>query len=269
MLSVIIEGKERFLGNNQPFLLTEPKKMKGVYGDFPNQPMYTRSQWKPKTMRRFVPEILDQDGIGACNAFCTVMCCHVRRNIDGLPYRCLSPGYLYGNINGGRDEGSNLEDALNWMKDHGTCYKETVGMLDWRSRPSAAKEEAKSNIILEAYWCPTFDHLASAVLSDFACNTGIWWGDYDKPDSNGWLPGSARGNRGGHSIPAIGIFPQPGGSTRWGYETANSWGTNFGDNGFCKIPESRVTSDGMSAGMWAICATSVPEVPQDLPAPTE
>jgi len=266
--SLVINGKERFLGNKTPMASdTKHWKAKGVYGDSPNQPMIPRSQWRPYTMRKWVPEILDQDGIGACNAFCTVMTLHGTRSRQGLPYRCLSAGWLYGNINGQRDDGSNLEDALQWMTTKGTPYATTVGMLDWRKsswpRGKEVEEEARLNVFLEAYWCPTFDHLASAILSGYWCNTGLWWGD-DEPDSNGWLAGSARGRRGGHSVPGIGLHPKPGTTNVWGTETANSWGTDFGDRGFCKIPESRFTSDGMSSGMWAVVAAVV-QPPDDLP----
>lgn len=270
MNSIVIDGKERWLGNKMPMnYSTKHWKAKGVYGDFDNQPMVPRSSWRPFSMRKWVPEILDQDGIGACNAFCSVMTVHGTRARQGLPYKCLSAGFLYGSINGQQDEGSMLDDALRHMEKTGTPFASTIGMLDWRrnSWPRDSSNylaEAKQNIILEAYWCPTFEHLASAVLSGYWCNTGIWWGE-DGPDSNGWMAASARGRKGGHSIPAIGLHPKPGSSTIWGYETANSWGTDFGDNGFCKIPETRVTSDGMSAGMWAVCAVTVQE-PDDLPA---
>lgn len=266
MPSVIIDGKERFLGNNMPMKKPDKHvKFKGVYGDFPNQPMLLRNQWRPMSMRKHVKEIQDQDGIGACNAFCTIMCAMIVRSIMGLPWRLLSAGWLYGNINGQQDNGSMLDEALKWMNTNGTPYATTVGMLEWRKsqwkNPQAIAAEAKSNMILEAYWCPTFDHLASAVQSYYPCNTGIWWGDADSVDSNGWLNSGARGRRGGHSIPAIGIKERAG---RWGYETANSWGVDWADNGFAMIPESRVTSDGMSSGMWAVCAVKA-DAPDDLP----
>lgn len=266
LTEVTIGSETRRLGNIRPMAKdTDHWRAKGVYGDFPNQPMLPRSQWRPYSMRKWVWDILDQDGVGACNAFCTVTTIHGTRARQGLKHRRISAGYLYGNINGQTDDGSALDDALKWMHDHGSPWETTVGMLEWRRRQWApgAAEEAKQNLILEAYWCPTFDHLASAVLSGYFCNTGIWWGQNDGVDSNGFLNPSPRGQRGGHSIPAVGLFPYKG--NLWAYETANSWGTNWGDNGYAKIPETRVSSDGMSSGMWAVCAVSVPEVPDDLP----
>lgn len=267
MLSAVINGHERFFGNNEPFLSGDPKHINRVYGDFPNQKLYARSEWRPTDWSRYVPEILDQDGIGACNAFCTVMTVHIDRAKRQLPYRCLSAGHLYGKINGGTDQGSNLEDALREMNSKGTCYAETVGMLDWRSRnwPRQAAEEAKENLILEAYWCPTFAHAASAIMDGYTVNFGVWWYDNDDTDSNGWLPERPRGDRGGHSICGLGLAPKPGSSSVWGGRFVNSWGKRFGDGGFGVLPESRFTSDGMSAGMWAICASTVPVLPTDLP----
>jgi C1A family cysteine protease len=265
MMSVVIDGKERFLGNNSP-IGEEPKKFRAVFGDSPNQQLYTRDQWKVTSYSKHIPEVLDQDGIGACNAFCTVQNMHVNRSQMGLPFVRLSPGYLYGCINGQRDEGSNLEDALNWMKDNGTVPQTMVDMLTWRKGqwPSGCAEKAKENRILEAFWCPTFDHCASAVMCGYTLNLGMWWTNSDNPDSNGWLPRSGRGG-GGHSIIGIGLFPQPGRQT-WGLQSCNSWGASFGQNGRFFIPEERLSGE-MSSGMWAIAAASVEptNLPPDLP----
>lgn len=269
MDSIIVNHKERWLGNNM-LPGHKPVKFKGVYGDFPNQPMLTRNQWRPVSYSRWVPEVLDQDGVGACNAFCTILIMHMMRAMAGLPYLRLSTGYLYGNINGQQDQGSNLEDALNWMKEKGTVPQSMVDMLEWRKRdwPSGCAVEAKKNRILEAYWCPSFEHVASASTSGYLCNLGLWWGDNDNPDSNGRLPERDPRNGGGHSVPGIGIAPAPGSSTKWDALSCNSWGRDFGDDGRFKIPESRLTAD-MSTGMWAIVAASAEDeqLPPDLPTP--
>lgn len=262
MLSIIdSNGVERWLGNNISYA---PRMKWPVYGDVPNTPMVPRSQWKPVDLRSWTPKVVkDQDGIGACNAFatCTAMeCCRKQLGLKHVPLSC---GWLYGNINGQQDQGSMLEDALEWVMSKGVCPASVVGELEWQRNqwPANAAEEAKPYRMLEAFWCPTFDHLASAALAGFFLNLGIMWGDNFTPDRDGWLPASPRGG-GGHSIVGCGLAERNG---RWGMWMKNSWGPGWGiDGGYAIIPEEGFR--GPVGGWWA-CRSVVTEDAGDLPAP--
>lgn len=262
-LEIIVDGKPRKLGNINP--MAGPRKLafRGVYGDFPNQPLYSRDKWHPVDMRRHVPFIMDQDGIGACNAYCTAQTVQSNRVKNGLPLYKLSADYLYGKINGGRDSGSMLEDALEEMNRNGTCREDLIKPHDWRSRPPEAAEDAKENRILEAFWCPTWDHVASALMNHEFCNTGLMWGNSDEPDSDGWI-GTRSGN-GGHSVMACGLVQHPT-KYYWGQWTANSWSPKFGLNGFCIIPEQRFGKD--IQGMWCVTSVTIRDADLNIPVLT-
>lgn len=247
-------GEIRVLANIQP------PKFRGVpfgdwpvYGDFPQTPMIPRSQWKPVSYNKYFPAVKDQDGIGACNAFDTVNIVQGCRNMAGLPDVDLSCGYLYGNINGQQDQGSMLEDALAWMVEHGTPPSSIVGDLSWKKStwPANASKEAANYRVVQAYWCPTFDHLGSAIQSGFLCSVGIMWADGDNVDSDGWIPTNPRGSQGGHAI-ARGSLENRNG--KWGLGGPNSWSPRWGVAGYMTIPENRFGSQ--VGGHWAVKVVS-------------
>jgi hypothetical protein len=200
--------------------------------------------------------IKDQDGIGACNAFATVDTVETAYAINRIECPPLSTGYLYGNINGGRDQGSMLEDAIEWMQTHGTCKASTVGMLDWKKSqwPAGAAEEAKQYRVLEWWTCPTFEHVVSAILRGFAVNIGVMWGNSDNPDADGWLPDSVRGG-GGHSIMRCSVEHRGG---IWGVGGKNSWSEKWGKKGWMTFSEKRLTAEQGNFGWFAVRAVTYP-----------
>lgn len=255
-------GETRFLANLIP--LRGPNPAWKIYGDHPATPMIPRSQWKPVSWSHFTPPIKDQNGIGACNAFATINTMEHARAAAGLPYVELSAGYLYGNINGQRDQGSMLEDALEFVTLHGTCTAATVGPLVWqKSRWSPAAEAESANYkIVEAYWCPSFDHCASAIQKGFTLDVGLMWADGDDTDGNGWIPERPRGSQGGHAIMRDELVFD---GARWGLGGPNSWSARWGANGRMVIPEKRF--DSAIGGYWA-CRVVTDSGGEDAPDPT-
>lgn len=264
MLSIIDEnGYERFLGNLEP--ASGLMRSWPIYGDAGVGKVLPRSQWKPIDLSAYTSPVKDQDGVGACNAFATINAAEACRRMAGLPFVKLSTGYLYGSINGQQDRGSMLEDALDWMLQNGTCLASTVPELAWRRGqwPASAATEAKAYRFLEAWTCPTFDHLASAIQMGFFLDLGIMWGNY-RPDSEGWLTGGGGG--GGHAILGCGLVERSG---RWGLLMKNSWGKwglakNGDDYGYAVIPEEMFR--GPVGGWWAV-RSMTDEGAGELPTP--
>jgi len=217
-----------------------------------------REKWKPIDFSSFVPEVLDQDGQNSCNAFASIQAMHVCRAMIGLPYVKLSPGNLYGRINGGVDRGSTLSDALKELKANGVCRSSIVPIYEWNPRkwPSNWKDDAKKFRITEVYDCPTFDHLASAILQGFPVNLGVMVGRNFVVEKDGWLR-DYNGGYGGHAICGVGLDYH---STRktWGIKIVNSWGSDWGVNGFAILPESYFKGNWFNDG-WAIRVVVDPE----------
>lgn len=232
---VVIDGREYFLGCLER--VVAPGTVYPVFGERPYTVLIPRQQWRPIDMAPYVPEVLDQQRTNACNAFASVQCLHVLRNIAGFRYVKLSAGSLYGQINGGRDAGSYLSDAIQALDKTGVCDTATVPELEWHVRhwPPNWKENAKKYRVLEAWDCPTFDHIGSALQLGFLVNVGILVGNNFTPDGDGWVP-DYRGGGGGHALCAVGMTYKQG--KGWGVKIVNSWGANWGVNGYAIIPES-------------------------------
>lgn len=239
---------DRAMGNLEP---PADKVHRGwvVFGAAPNVPLIPRSDWKPVNLSAFLPPVKDQDGVGACNAFATVTAVEGGRAQAGLPPVRLSASYLYGKINGGRDVGSYLEDGLEHMTDHGTVEFAAIGSdIDWRrGRAYDGAAQARSYRVLEAYKCPSFEAMASALQQGFFVIEGLMWYDNFTPDREGWLPAGGRGQAGGHALCGYGLVERNG---VWGIRTRNSWGAGWGIGGDCIIPES-LFGRGVG-GFWAV-----------------
>lgn len=254
-------GETRFLMPLESLKVTKTFK---VFGDEGSAPLVPRSDWKPVSLATFTPPVKDQDGIGACNAFATVNTVEIARAMSGLEYAKLSPGYLYGSINGQRDQGSMLEDAIAWMQEHGTCLAATVPELAWKKSqwPSNAATEAKQYRVLEWWQCPTFEHVVSAILRGFAVNIGVMWGNADNPDADGWLPDRVTAG-GGHSICRCTVENRNG---VWGVGGPNSWSAKWGKDGWMVFSEKRMVSEQSQFGWFATRATTFPS-DQGVPQP--
>lgn len=254
-------GEARFVGGCWPSE-GDPVELKTVFGDVKNQVMYTRDQLVAATLENFLPPVHNQNGIGACNAFDSVTQIEIHRAQAGLPYVELSGGDLYRRICGGRDDGSLPEDGLRTLMATGVLPASVCPPLDWK-RNHGTDEQRGAFRILEAYWCPTFLHLASAWMQGFSCNVNVNWWDNDPVAGDGWMQARGRGNEGGHSIPGYGLVIDP--KHGLGGACQNQWGTSFGVHGRMIIPEARLTEGCKIFKCWAV--REVVQESGDVPDP--
>lgn len=209
-----------------------------VFGERGKTRLWPRDEWKPIDFGHCVPEVLDQDGQNACCAFASVQAVHVARAIAGAPYVRLSAGNLYGRINGGSDTGAVLGDAIKALEVIGVCRASIIDMYTWRQSrwPADWKKDAPRFRVLEAWDCPSFDHVASAILCGFPVCLGVFVGRNFRVQSDGWLA-DYTGGGGGHAMCGIGLACHESRKT-WGVAVVNSWGKDWGVNGMAIVPES-------------------------------
>lgn len=235
----------------------KPKLKWTVFGSTPSTPIIPRAQWKPVSLEAFLPPVYDQDGRGQCNAGATCNVIEAARAMAGLPYVHLSAGDLYSQINGGRDDGSTLEDGLAASISSGIATAATVPYV-WDGRNHGSQANVKSERalykVVEAYICPDFDSIGSALQQGFFIVEGITWGTNDNPDKDGWIPAQVGRVAGGHALCGYGIAQR---NSVWGVRTRNDWSSSWGGSadgsvraGNCVIPETRF--DGGITGYWAV-----------------
>lgn len=243
-----------------------------IFGTAPDSPpLVPRGQWRDLIGNdtgpdfTYRPPVHNQKDVGCCNPSSICALGEMLRKFAGLPHIPLSAGDLYGRINWGRDGGSLLEDGMREAMANGIASADVVPYLDWQTRRPAAVQDRKRFRFLEAYICPTFDHVMSALLQGFGVIAGILWYQNYKPDNKGWLPLAPAGSHGGHAL----LTYKPtwretsGGDIIYGTWHQNSWTEDFGIGGACASPEP--AWDGPVGGWWA--GRVIITESSDLPAP--
>lgn len=260
-------------GANEPrkmgLIPGKPRLAWKVFGEHANVPLIPRADWKPVNLKAFLPPVYDQDGRGQCNASATCTALEASAIMAGVPYPKLSAGDLYSLINDGRDQGSLLEDGIEAATKNGIATTKSVPYV-WdgkRHNDAATVAERKQYLVVEAYLCPSFDAMGSALQQGFFIVHGLMWYDNFKVDKSGWLPARGTGNAGGHALCGYGIEQRNG---VWGIRTRNSWSSTWGGSsdgtveaGNCVIPESLFGRN--ITGYWAVRVVKKTNI--DFPTP--
>ena len=192
-----IGTQDRFLGTHRS---TKALACPVVADDNPDAPIIDESEWvEQDPPEQFIPPLADQNGVGACNAFAATNLLTTQRLVSGFEWYELFPGDLYGRINGGRDQGSTLEDALDALLREGVADRDpSLALYEWRRRTANTASRA-NNKILEYNLCPGYRAIMSQTQRGFAVAFGCGVGGNFEADSRGYVP-PARGRTGGHAM---------------------------------------------------------------------
>ncbi|MGH8357456.1 MAG: C1 family peptidase [Pseudomonas sp.] len=197
-----------------------------------------RSAWKDESLRPLGTTRWDQNGHGSCVGHGSGKAFMYAWLQSGQTRQEFSPTFLYGLINRGRDQGAIVGDALVALQKTGIALMSQVPetMIYKSQFPSEALLTAQRFRIdpAQSFDCPSFDEIASAVLSNDPVSFGVEIGDAFEPDGQGIVPDQRRGG-GGHCMCAMGLKQING---KWYLEVENSWGPRWGQDGFCYLPES-------------------------------
>jgi hypothetical protein len=192
-------------------------------------------------------QIWNQGRRGSCNAYAAAAAlarvCHQQTG----KWVELAPEFTYMNINGGQDRGSLLPDGMRSIATLGIPPKGAVPYESYRVRdvdPMAyakAKEAAQDYRAFEVYQMPTtsLEALYHAVLSCLAGRGAVVVAvhvgtNYMRSKD---LAGVDRGV-GNHAVAVDDIIlrtPQPRAITDFLLNSPQSWGTNFGANGWLSL----------------------------------
>lgn len=238
-------------------------KMQAMMGKYEDsgQPLFTADDIKaalkiyPMTARRQTYNwIFDQNGFGSCVADGWTGGLMRARALRGFKFTKLSPGYLYSQINGGRDNGAVISDGGPALTTTGTCEYAIVGdsPIYTRQMPATAKANAANYKLAAMYHCETWLGLLSALM------TGVYIGVYGymvgnsfmHPDQYG-VAGHDRGP-GNHCNHGQGVALLPDG--RLVIDDVNSWGSSFMAGGFCYIDEQHLFGGGDQPDVCVITA---------------
>jgi C1A family cysteine protease len=201
-------------------------------------PVIPRSEWQPTRRPRGGVPILNQGSHGSCVGHGSCRALMKARERTGATFVLLSPTFVYAQINGGWDRGSDPADAATTLLQTGTCTMAECGedTIFKRGIPQSAYQTAGRFKALDIYQCHSFDESVSAWLIGFdvfdTVNVGA---GFNNLDSNG-VPPVAPGN-GNHCVMFGDELKVTSGGT-WLMEHANSWDTSWGQDGFFFMREA-------------------------------
>ena len=190
------------------------------------------------------------------------------------PSRLFSPAYVYNQINGGQDGGSQIYDALDLIIAQGAATLATMPYTDqnFTAQPSqAARTEAARFKALKRSTLNGLSDIKGALAQRKPVVLGIEVFDqfYKLKGTNSVYnstDGNNTGQHGRHAVTAVGYDNNhpSGGALR----VINSWSTNWGHNGFFWMPYNMVPKVVFQA--WTMDDgpnTDVPVNPDPPPPP--
>ncbi|MCK5896236.1 MAG: DUF4214 domain-containing protein, partial [Cocleimonas sp.] len=161
------------------------------------------------------------------------------------PQTIFSPSWLYNQINGGINGGTRIIDAMNLIVDNGAATLSTMpyNETDFKTQPSSvAVDEAKN------YKAQRVDTLHSIleIKNSLARKDPVAISMWVNPDvmAFGWTEQDAvmnsvptgvdnNPNSGGHAVTIVGYDDNRYGGA---FKIINSWGSNWGDQGYFWMP---------------------------------
>ena len=203
---IIIAGKKYFTGLNiDPTHSTKLKAFSTVQAALSRQEIIDLAMDSDRVrMREFFPYSVwgkNQGGRGACNGFAAASCLERERVKCGLDGVHLSGEFIYAHINGGRDQGSMLDDGMDHLLKVGTCRADLVPHEEYLLNriSQAAKEDAKRFKAFECYHLSTEIELATALALGWTCVVAVHvGGGYQQLDQYG-IRGASAGP-GNHAV---------------------------------------------------------------------
>lgn len=192
----------------------------------------------------------DQGGQGSCVGWATAYACksyQERREIGwalDTPDHLFSPAFVYNQINGGKDGGSKIPDALTLAVSKGISTLATMPYSDTNhtKQPSAAAKTEAAGFKARRW---------STVQGTTGIKTALANGRpailsmkvYDAfdnivPGPNAVYNSAAGPFRGGHAVTVVGYNNAKFGGS---FKIINSWGTDWGDQGFFYLPYSMIS----------------------------
>lgn len=199
------------------------------------------------TLKQYVPVVKSQDQYGTCTGWATayygrtIIEAKQRKitNQDEINKIAFSPLFTYLSVAQNKvncQKGSSIDLALNSLKTDGSPYFKDYGVLCDDAIPAEIIEKAKANVI-ESYNRiitgkePSLERVENVKRALHNGNPVVIGFTVEKAlhvTKNLYIP-DGQSTGGGHAMCVIGFDDEKYGGS---FEVVNSWGTNWGNNGF-------------------------------------
>jgi C1A family cysteine protease len=217
----------------------------------------------------------DQGRVGSCVTWATGYSAYgillAEEEIKGAP---MAPMYLYSQIvrkeNGGQDSGTDPSNALDLLKEQGidTQAHYSQGTSNYLAQPTKAQRANAAHYKLTGYADLTTDDVKQTLGSaENGVKNAISSGQpvvlafevrssFENLDRQNFTynPKASENTVGSHEVTIVGYDDK-------GVTVQNSWGSNWGDNGFFRIPWSYLEKSSDVDSLYAVGAVATDNLP--------
>lgn len=196
-----------------------------------------RSEWRPLSMIAGTPNSLreDQGNYGSCSCATITGAANLQRYNRGQKYEPLSWAYLYDQVNGGRDAGSNMGEASGVARTQGIPPMSSYPKCLFRSgrNPTGVPwyKEADAEVTFS-----NFDEYVTGILMGCLVQHCIDANSLNSFDGDGVARSVGRSPN--HSIYSAAVAQVSG---KWVLRLVNSWTAGWGPfgDGTCYVTEAQ------------------------------
>jgi len=182
-------------------------------------------------LRPKLPKIRNQGSYGACMAFSACCAKEYHERLDYNFQEYFSPKFFYGQRRNKDTPGMYGRDAMKILRQIGVCYEKSCPYRDVDNVYDYAPhyEEAKHHVISHYARISDIESTCHAIAEQGVClitfpvykkNDDIWNKDSEDAEMQG-----------GHAMSIVGYSVRDK-----HFIIRNSWGTSFGDDGYCYYP---------------------------------
>lgn len=239
------------------------KKPRGVLKDVEYEEKPLEEKYTPSThavrhetvdLRKYFTPVRNQQKLGACTSFAVVSMYEAMMNRNGAEgENVMSPGYLYyysNIVNGRPGGGSNFFEQIEILEKRGVCYEDLYGYEPEQrmDKPGEeAEKDAETHKVIKAQQIPlvNFYNKVDAIKHNHELMTcalsegypvGISLKIYENFGSDGAFilhPDDTPDAKeeGWHAMVLVGYSEE-----NKFYIVRNSWGKDFGEDGYCYVP---------------------------------
>ena len=202
-------------------------------------PLIPRSEWKPISFVQGAPTSLieDQRQYGSCSCATETGAQNRQRWMRGVPFVPLAWTWLYDQVNGGHDSGSNMGEVGSVARAQGVPPMSSYPDCQFRSGNNPAGVPYYREGVQEITFS-SFDEYATGILMGLCVQHAIdAGGRFESFDSSGVSKG--QGGNANHSVYSAGLQQVNG---AWVLETVNSWTASWGPfgSGYCLTTERQL-----------------------------
>jgi hypothetical protein len=199
-------------------------------------PVLPESEWEEGAIDISSIPVFNQGQAGSCTGHGSVTAFTFSWWLSGQGVHAFSPTSVYARINGGKDQGAMVHDAVAALRQYGTCFMSQFGesQLFEQQLSADAVQTAARFRVNEAYKIGSWQEMGSALTKGLMVVSGLAVGNnFSNLDQNGVCPVPDR-VIGGHCLAHYGLKKVGG---MWVAATRNSWGPNWGHGGNCYIQQ--------------------------------